>query len=78
MKQGRSPEQGSSLLFYLHKCCVDFFRTLSGRDVWLFRRLSELLVLFADDGYETSKSVLSEKFDELYSHLLTSLEDKKG
>lgn len=46
------------------------FSAASGKNMWLFQQLYELLCLFAKDGYAVADAVLSQKRAELYTRLL--------
>ena len=46
------------------------YRCISGRDKWFFQQLTELLSFFSDDGSQTAKDALAEKYQILYSALL--------
>ncbi|MCQ2430208.1 MAG: hypothetical protein MJ192_07755 [Clostridia bacterium] len=49
---------------------VESFRTLSGRDTWLFCHFTDLLVCFAADGSPAALDALRSRYDELYYRLL--------
>lgn len=55
--------------YYVRKI-ADKYRTISGRNLWFFQQLTELLSFFSDDGFQIAKDALSEKYDFLYSALL--------
>ena len=46
------------------------YRSVSGREPWLFQQLTELLSYFAEDGHPTAKDALAEKYAALYDRLL--------
>lgn len=55
--------------YFLHPI-IEKYRTFSGKDVWLFHQLTELLSAFAADGERTAQDALFEKYDSLYKKLL--------
>lgn len=55
---------------YFAREIAEKYRGISGRDTWFFQHLTELLSFFSDDGSQTAKDALAEKYHILYSALL--------